>query len=401
MPITKKLLALLLSSALLGACVQSEKSANALAPTVAGPIPGVGISNPEPLEPTEGARIAVESQPLTLVFSNAASNGVRPLSYTFELAADAGFTNLLFQLDRIEPGANGRTAVRLPDPLAPERTYYWRTKADDGANAGPYSRAATFTVFTPIVIGKPEPRRPSGLLDLKDTTPPFVIGNSPRSGPAGQMNYVIELSDTDTFATKIAVWVVRENGSETTLPSPIIMELNKQYFWRTYGFEATTQGPWSDTQSFRTPEPPPPPPPPPPSSGGGGGGGGSSDGGGRNGTGGHVPPGPLSASRAEAVVFGTFDEFPGLHAVFNSDGEAEGAAEELLLRTIWHLQLAGFQAGRQRNPSGVISKDKLTINIGGWHVYDVYSLGFAGRATTVQFLEVPLPSHVPDGGIPD
>ena len=28
---------------------------------------------------------------------------------------------------------------------------------------------------------------------------------------------------------------------------------------------------------------------------------------------------------------------------------------------IWHLHLAGFQAGRQRNPSGAISIDKLTI----------------------------------------
>ena len=31
---------------------------------------------------------------------------------------------------------------------------------------------------------------------------------------------------------------------------------------------------------------------------------------------------------------------------------------------IWHLRLAGFQAGRQKNPSGAISDDKLTIICG-------------------------------------
>ena len=67
---------------------------------------------------------------------------------------------------------------------------------------------------------------------------------------------------------------------------------------------------------------------------------------------------------------------------------------------IWHLRLAGFQANRQRNPSGLISNDKLTINIGGWHVYDVMSLGYAGVAGRVTFNEVPLPDPVPDPACP-
>src|SRR5206468_7964135 len=84
-----------------------------------------------------------------------------------------------------------------------------------------------------------------------------------------------------------------------------------------------------------TPTPPPPPPPPPPPST-------------------HVGPGPLSEARARQVVFATAEEFPYLTAVFGSDDEAVAAADQLLLRTIWHLQLAGYQAGRQRNPSGAI-----------------------------------------------
>jgi hypothetical protein len=116
----------------------------------------------------------------------------------------------------------------------------------------------------------------------------------------------------------------------------------------------------------------------------------------------HVGAGPLSPDRARQVINATAAEFPQLLRVFGTEDDAVNAATELLRRTIWHLQLAGFQAGRQRNPSGAISADKLTIFIdGGWHVYDVYSLGFAGRATIVQFLEITGADTVQDTGIPD
>ena len=101
-------------------------------------------------------------------------------------------------------------------------------------------------------------------------------------------------------------------------------------------------------------------------------------------------------------MFATAREFPHLTSVFGSEGEAVGAADQLLRRTIWHLQLAGYQASGQKNPSGAISSDKLTIFVnGGWHVYDVYSLGVGGRATTVQFFEVPLPNPFARNLIPD
>jgi hypothetical protein len=142
----------------------------------------------------------------------------------------------------------------------------------------------------------------------------------------------------------------------------------------------------------QAPPPPPPPapeptpaPPPPPSE-----------------SPYHVGPGPTSEARAKQVVESTAQEFPHLTAVFGSEGEAVAAADELLLRTIWHLKLAGFDAARQKNPSGAISSDKLNIFVnGGWHVYDIFSLGYAGRATTVIFIEVPLPNPQPNSGRAD
>ena len=69
-------------------CVKTEKSENPLSPTVAGPIAGVNITQPQPVEPSQGIRIANNLQPVTLSLQNAATTGVRPISYRFEIATD-------------------------------------------------------------------------------------------------------------------------------------------------------------------------------------------------------------------------------------------------------------------------------------------------------------------------
>lgn len=377
-----------LAALAMAACTTS-KSADPLSPTVAGPIPGVNITPPSLMQPGTGARIAVNQQPLVLVVLNASTSGVRPLTYVFEIAADVDFGNKVFSRDGIAPGANGQTSLRLQDALAPGRTYFWHARAEDGANTGPFSAAAAFDVFTPIVINAPGLTAPVGNVKTSSLHPRFTWNNAPRSGPAGAIRYIVELSDTDSFASKIAIWTLDEQAGQTNFDSPADLPASKQIFWHVRAFDPTTIGPWSDTQVFQTPAAAPGAAPP--GSGGGGGG-----------TAGHIGPGPLTADRAQQVVFGTAAEFPQLTQVFNSDQAAIDAASELLLRTIWHLRLAGYQAAQQRNPSGVVSGDKLTIIIdGSWHAYDVFSLGFAGRATTVQFLEISGANPVPNNGLPD
>src|SRR5438128_1975135 len=100
--------------AIAAAACDAAKSSNPLSPTVSGPIPGVDISAPKTLEPTN-IKIPVDQQPLTLLAENAGSTGVRPLSYVFEVAADVGFSNMVFVRDGVAPGDGGRTSLRLPD----------------------------------------------------------------------------------------------------------------------------------------------------------------------------------------------------------------------------------------------------------------------------------------------
>jgi hypothetical protein len=117
----------------------------------------------------------------------------------------------------------------------------------------------------------------------------------------------------------------------------------------------------------------------------------------------HVGPGPLAAWRAEQVVNATANEFAYLLVPRATSDEKIAASAELLRRMIWHLQHAGFQAGRQRNPSGAISNDKLTVFADGtWREYDVFfDMDNPSVATKVIFYEIFAANHVPDGGIPD
>jgi hypothetical protein len=239
-----------------------EKSENPLTPTVAGPLPGVGISAPSTVDPTQGSKIPVTSQPISLTVVNATTNGVRPLSYLFQVATDVNFTNLVFARDNVTPG-DGRTSVRLSDALPTGRSYYWRARAGDGANTGAYSNPTLFDVFTPVVIDRPIPISPTGNTTIDSLQPRFRTTNAPRTGPAGPISYEVQVADNAGFANLFASWAFPETPSTSSLTSPVSLASSKQFFWRIRAYETTVVGPWSDTQAFKTPAPAPVPAPTP------------------------------------------------------------------------------------------------------------------------------------------
>lgn len=250
----------------LAAACEVSKSDNPLSPTIAGPIPGVNISAPKALEPAAGAMIAGTAQPLTLLLENASTTGQRPLNYVFEVATDAGFANKVFQRDGVQPGTEGRTSLRLPDALGTGRGYYWRAKAQDGANTGPYSSAATFTVFTPVAFEKPTLIAPVNNVKTADVTPEFSFNNASHVGSPTSVGYVIEVSKNATMAPLIAAWSLDEQPGTTKLKAPAGLPTDSQIYWRVRANDGGTVGPYSDIAQFRTPAPIAPAPP----TGGGG-----------------------------------------------------------------------------------------------------------------------------------
>jgi hypothetical protein len=254
-------------AAALGGC-ETSKSSNPLSPTVAGPIEGVVISAPKLLLPSAGQRIPSGDQPITLTVENATTNGERPITYNFEIAADAGFTNKLFNRQGITPGADGRTSLKLTDTLASGRTYYWRAQAVDGANSGAFAVAVNFDVYTPIVIEAPALVSPIDAVTVSTLRPTLVVRNAARSGPAGAIMYQFQVADSQAFASIAASGVAAEQATQTSYTLAQDLVGSKTYFWRARATDPTTTGPWSAAQSFKTsaastPNPPPNPTPTP------------------------------------------------------------------------------------------------------------------------------------------
>jgi hypothetical protein len=239
---------------------EAAKSANPTAPSVAGPIPGVSITAPRALEPGPGTQLTASPDPLTLLIENPGTTGVRPIWLELEMAADAGFQQIVHQANRIDPGPNGRTSYRLPEALGAGATYYWRIRAADGANTGPYSAVASFTVVPPVVIEPPTPLEPSG--QLGTNKPTFKVRNGAISGTSGVV-IRFEISNSAEMSPATAVITVLPSSDGTTTMSLGELPYNTTLFWRAYATDGTVVSKLSPTLSFKTSAPPAPPAPAP------------------------------------------------------------------------------------------------------------------------------------------
>ena len=116
---------------------------------------------------------------------------------------------------------------------------------------------------------------------------------------------------------------------------------------------------------------------------------------------GHVT-GSLTPETAGLIVCGTGNEFPGLKLATVDQATRDANQLQLLLRMIWHLNLAGFTAGRQRNPSGIVSGDKLTVLIGSvYYAYDVFEGVPFNVDMPTQMLQVFPADYVAEAGTAD
>ena len=236
----------------LTAC-EASKSANPTAPSVAGPIPGVNITAPKPLEPYAGSQLTATSQPQTLLIENPSTNGQRPIWLELEVATDEQFQNVVHQADRIQPGDGGRTSYRLPAALAAGSTYYWRSRALDGANTGPYSAVSSFAVIVEVEIGAPAPIAPSG--NANTNKPEFKVANATITGTTG-VAYRFEVARTPDFSQLAAVVTVPV-GNGTTAMSLGELPYKTTFYWRVMGSDTIHLSPYSMVMSFTTPDPPP------------------------------------------------------------------------------------------------------------------------------------------------
>ena len=230
---------------------EAKKSSNPLSPSVAGPIPGVEITAPKLLEPAQGFKFKEAQQPIDLLIENASTNGVRPLSYTFEVATDTNFGTKVFARSSVPPGEGGRTKLRI-DKLDLGRIYYWRARAEDGANSSTYA-SAQFEVLPKAQLNPPVALSPINNERVETRQPTLRVRNSDRNAAIGTVRYEFQLAVNQTFTALVASADVGEGGGETsyTVGAPLTNDL--PHFWRVRASDGETTSEWMTPQTFRTP----------------------------------------------------------------------------------------------------------------------------------------------------
>src|SRR5581483_1793704 len=108
-------------------------------------------------------------------------------------------------------------------------------------------------------VGAPVLVSPAVNTTVTSLRPRFTVINAPRSGPVGAISYLLELSDSSTFATKVS-WTFAEQASQTSFDTPTDLQPSKVYYWHARAADPTTVGPFSETRAFATPAAAAPPP---------------------------------------------------------------------------------------------------------------------------------------------
>lgn len=229
---------------------ETAKSSNPTAPTVAGPIPGVTITAPVLLEPAQGVKFKESEQPIRLVIQNSTSTGVRPLTYTFEVAADSGFTSKVFSRSGVAPGDGNKTSVQI-DRLDIGRAYYWRAWAQDGANTGAQSTAG-FEIYPKPAVNPPAPLSPLNNEITASATPTLKARNATWVGPVAGLAYEFQVATDQAFSRLVAAGIVNEGSGETTFNSSPLTA-SASHYWRVRASDGENSSAWSGTQVFRTP----------------------------------------------------------------------------------------------------------------------------------------------------
>lgn len=245
-----------------GAC-ETAKSANPLSPTIAGPIDGVTITPPKLLEPAANQQIRDKDQPFNVVIENASSTSPRPFVMRMQVATDANFASVVWQRDGIPPGENGQARFVMPERLPPGRNYFWRVRADDGANQSDWSAMRGFEVLMPTHFGAPVPQEPIANVTVTTTRPVLSVANATAQGPVAQAFYIFQVSTDSAFSNLLVHAQVPQQGGTTSITSDSL-PYGATYYWRVRVTDGETTGDWSKTETFRTGAAPAPAPGPSP-----------------------------------------------------------------------------------------------------------------------------------------
>jgi hypothetical protein len=191
---------------------------------------------PQQLTPSNGAQIANQSQPITLVVLNA-SGSKAGTTYTFEVASDVAFTSKVQTKDAIPEGSTGQTSVLL-DPLPAAKDYYWRARGQAPGGTGTFSDLFKFTLGGAVTLGAPQPIGP---LTNQETgpRPALRVTNVSRTGSTGAITYTFVIARDPAFTSLVLSGTNTEGINETGFIPTSDLPIGVTLYWRATATDAS------------------------------------------------------------------------------------------------------------------------------------------------------------------
>src|SRR5258708_5984119 len=131
----------------------SDGTASGATTSVTDATTGITLTSPSLITPTVNQQFKNVEQPITLTIKNAVTSGSTALTYTFEVASDAAFATKVFSKDGVVAGS-GTTALKI-DKLTPNKSYFWRARAQSGSLAGPNTDVRGFGIGPEVILNQP------------------------------------------------------------------------------------------------------------------------------------------------------------------------------------------------------------------------------------------------------
>lgn len=185
----------------------------------------------------------------TLSHANSVDAEKDKSTYAYEVYADPEMTILVAQADDYPQGSGTTTAWPVPVTLNEDEDYYWRVRAHDGFEDGPWAGPAAFWVnavnqlpaaFTLLV--------PDSGVVIGDQTPAFAWTIAADADPYDLVHYTLTYATNPLFTDATSI-----PGLDTTCHTPVQpLAAGKTFYWKVLASDQFAGQRYSaDTFSFR------------------------------------------------------------------------------------------------------------------------------------------------------
>jgi hypothetical protein len=211
-------------------------TSNPTAPTSSGVSKSASFVSPQTATPAADSQIPYRTQPITVSVANGVSTASGTPTYTFEVATDAAFSNIVFSNANVPQGSGGQTSQTIP--TMPSNTYYWRARVTTGSVTGPNSPVHAFSIGPQPMVQVPVPLSPA---QNGVGAPPvtLTVTNAQTSGPVGDIVYRFQVADSSAFTNLLFDnSVAQQSGGQTSIVVTANLRGGSTYYWRVQAIDS-------------------------------------------------------------------------------------------------------------------------------------------------------------------